>query len=306
MERATMNCWNCPEGRGAILPLAMALCFAACSVETPQYNGDLNAFKGAGADSREGDSPGPQDAGTTDLVLGESFDAAGSWGMKYIVGLKSVVQPFGETQSNSITVGLVKLERHGKFPGWNMKVCDVRPDEVFGNKSVIPQAFIKSLAPRVDPGPVLTVERVGAEFRVGPITDLWGVTGLADPQHDPIPTSKDDPRIYDQDGDGQPGVSVKIEGLLAGEAYVAQRTIDRFTGVVESPNRIVGQTRAVVDKNIIGGSKPALANPVPSKPDPNPDFNKFELVRLPASIGDCETLLKQESAVFQMKFGREK
>ena len=50
---------------------------------------------------------------------------------------------------------------------------------------------------------------------------------LADPANDPLPSDPDDPRIVDDDGDGNPGVTAHIEVSedVQGDLFIARREI---------------------------------------------------------------------------------
>lgn len=81
---------------------------------------------------------------------------------------------------------------------------------------------------------------------------------LADPEHEALPTEADDPRVRDDDDDGQPGVTVL--NSLGGEQSVAFRNVGRTEGRVVSSTRIegneLGSLLAVTETSVfgIGGS----------------------------------------------------
>ena len=103
---------------------------------------------------------------------------------------------------------------------------EIRRPEVPDVLTLIPQAFIDSI-------PIAS-----RSFRIEDDNVVFGrsvaVNGvhLRDPARDPLPTAADDPRVFDQDQDGQPGLTVQIGGLLEGEVQLVQRTITRLTGTL--------------------------------------------------------------------------
>jgi len=72
--------------------------------------------------------------------------------------------------------------------------------------------------------------------------DIRGVS-LDNPYSDPLPQTDDDPRIFDADLDGYPGVTVTLYGFPAGDIYMIQRTWDSLNGAVRSSTLIEGDVR---------------------------------------------------------------
>ena len=56
---------------------------------------------------------------------------------------------------------------------------------------------------------------------------------LVMPNSEALPADAADPRVFDQDQDGLPGVTVLIEGILDGSVQVVQRTHTRMVGTPE-------------------------------------------------------------------------
>ena len=52
----------------------------------------------------------------------------------------------------------------------------------------------------------------------------WGIQGMEDPASDPLPTSADDPLVWDQDEDGNPGISIEVL-QPEGYRYMVRRSI---------------------------------------------------------------------------------
>jgi len=80
---------------------------------------------------------------------------------------------------------------------------------------------------------------------------------LDDPANESLPTDPDDPRIVDDDGDGQPGITVEIDAGagITGELYIARREIFSYDAVLTAPDVIEG---AVIDNSeqlVIGASE---------------------------------------------------
>ena len=73
-----------------------------------------------------------------------------------------------------------------------------------------------------------------------------------------LPTDPLDPRIFDVDGDGNPGVTskVKVSEDLEGEIYIARREIFAYDLTQESPDRLVGHITDRSEQLVFGASDP--------------------------------------------------
>ena len=111
---------------------------------------------------------------------------------------------------------------------------------------------------------------------------------LADAARDPLPTTPDDPRVFDLDADGHPGMTVSIDlfGLIRGDVYVVQRVRYRLIGCVERNGRsISGRIEWEDEQVVIGASSPLLAAGSPGTPVWGE--SSFHMIRSDTAAG-CE------------------
>ena len=83
---------------------------------------------------------------------------------------------------------------------------------------------------------------------------------LEDPANDALPSDPDDPRIVDDDGDGKPGITVKVrigEGF-EGELYIARREIFAYDMVQTGPDSLQGTVTDSSEQLVIGASLAVL------------------------------------------------
>ena len=120
---------------------------------------------------------------------------------------------------------------------------------------------------------------LGASYDPPASVVVSGAT-LSVPESDELPTSEDDERVRDSDGDGRPGVTVI--NSLGGEQNISFRNRGDTHGVVESGNRVLGATEgdltALPESSVLGmgnGFLPAFES-VPSV---------FEMVRVDGRDG---------------------
>ncbi len=76
-----------------------------------------------------------------------------------------------------------------------------------------------------------------------------------------LPTRADDARVLDQDEDGAPGVTVRVEGIASGDIHVVQRTWSRLDGLLLVDGTFGGVVRHGVAQSVLGATSPFLREP---------------------------------------------
>ena len=155
----------------------------------------------------------------------------------------------------------------------------------------IPDAYQRSLAPFVRTG-TYSGNGTGTGILAFPsFVELEGVT-LADPAHDALPTDPADPRVTDQDKDGNPGVTIKLSGLVSGDMYVVQRQTSALTGIAVSEDRVQGDY-GFTSEQIVLASNPEAIKTLAAQTaiaDPNTCASSFVLVRVTAASACADVL----------------
>lgn len=122
---------------------------------------------------------------------------------------------------------------------------------------------------------------------------------LADPAGEALPQRADDPRVWDQDDDGHPGVTATVEGI--GDMYVVRR--ERYTygfGFVDD-DHLEGWIRDTSEQRVVGASVPFLDVPSVEEPDPDASRSTVGLVRTDLSlegVQDCPRLIAALDRLF--------
>lgn len=98
-----------------------------------------------------------------------------------------------------------------------------------------------------------------------PRVQVLGAT-LKDPEHEALPRDAADRRVIDQDGDGHPGVTVRVRGIVNGEVFVVQRGVARLRGQSD-PFGFHGTVVFRTEDAVLGASKPVLTRRTPARPD---------------------------------------
>lgn len=123
---------------------------------------------------------------------------------------------------------------------------------------------------------------------------------LDDPFTDVLPSDPADPRIVDDDGDGNPGITVDIEvsADLAGELYIARREIFSYDATLVDTDRITGVVTDESEQLVIGASDPAFAIS-PANWGQHPDLSKSPMILVRVDEDwDCERLAAERDTLF--------
>ncbi len=123
---------------------------------------------------------------------------------------------------------------------------------------------------------------------------------LDDPANEPLPTDPNDPRIVDDDGDGQPGVTVtiRVTDELSGELYIARREIFAYEAFLTDPDTIEGLVTDESEQLVIGASDPIFASS-DANWEQHPDLEKSPLIlRRVDDTWDCDRLRAERDALF--------
>jgi hypothetical protein len=91
---------------------------------------------------------------------------------------------------------------------------------------------------------------------------LWGLQGLTNPATDPLPTTPDAGSVWDEDMDGNPGVTVDVV-VPAGEIYLVKRSIFDFALGNVAQDWLTGPLQFTLDQNTLGASISILDTTVP-------------------------------------------
>lgn len=117
--------------------------------------------------------------------------------------------------------------------------------------------------------------------------ELWGLHNLSDPWTDPLPADEveaEEPpfrdQIVDMDEDGNPGMTIHVDGLVSGDFYFVQRKTADLEGILLGPDRTLGLQVTQFEQTILGSDSGPTQQGYPQNPHPDPMQSWFEEVRL--------------------------
>jgi hypothetical protein len=213
----------------------------------------------------------------------------GAYRLEMIMASTTRVPFFGTSKSASKSISLVEIKRDGAGLVQTHKACDFRvlEDSKF-IKMIFPEKFVAALAKHTYPVQ-FDKDAQGWRYRA----DL-GVERIGYKSNDieaPLPTKIDDPAVYDWDGDGQPGATLKISIPLLpdGELYVVQRGHSILTGRIVQPGRIEGAIETPLFEQRVLGAWPGFLNQS-AQIEPDPKESRFTLIQI-ANGSTCESML---------------
>ena len=228
-----------------------------------------------------------------------SIDLSGTWAHMQVYSQYATFPMVGRVRNITTVILYVTAEQTGSTLIMQDAYCATKVDNgTILASTVIPDAFLASLSPNPR---IATLEQTedGIRFVQEWYTEIRGVR-LEDPENEPLPTSLDDPRVFDQDGDGKPGMTVKskIIGLFSGETYVVQRVHYRLIGTVTSPDTIEGLIEWENDQITIGGSSSFFTSDIQPTADPVLENSYFVLKRIESET-DCTALKETWRELFK-------
>jgi len=147
---------------------------------------------------------------------------------------------------------LVRMEDlGGGAVGLHERTCQILQTPILGLATSIPLALVEAIPEQhiVALPPALAV---GAPFPMQGTIELWGVQ-LEQPADEALPSTADDPRVYDMDGDGKPGVTLVLGDDLC-EMQVVQRGFSRWEGRIVAAHRIQGGGSSVSEQKVLHAS----------------------------------------------------
>jgi len=214
----------------------------------------------------------------------------GTYRLEMIMASITRIPFFGSSKSASKSVSLVEIRKDGTGLIQSHQVCDFRVLEDSAMiKMVFPDKFVAALAKHTYPIQ-LELDAQGWHYQADLGVERIGYkAGDGDGK---LPTAIDDPAVYDWDGDGHPGATLKLSVPLLpdGELYVVQRGHSVLNGRINQPGKIDGGIDVRIFEQRVLGAWPGFLNKSPEiKPDPKE--SRFSIAPVPAG-STCESLKK--------------
>jgi len=210
------------------------------------------------------------DAGLTNLIEDEPlepWDTTGAGPLSGIFAVEAKVRANVVVDLDSLQLLRLRILQQGQQLRLRSQFCRLRMPSIQGVATMrIPLALemvMRSKGQQFEGAFLGPAEPPGSPppFQPPPFLILLGAE-LGDPMSDPLPTGDDPTSAVDEDGDGQPAVSLAVDSVLCGDVeqlYTALRTVLALSGQVDDSDRLSGVISPVLEQSVIGYSEPCLA-----------------------------------------------
>ena len=267
--------------RFLLASLLMTFCLAIC-LARPVLASEISST----------DSTAEQDSQETELKT----KVAGRYAHYDIVAYTAKIL-FWEMRTLVITYGVTefKLDDTGRLLS-SSRYCHASHKSNFLFKSEVPDAFTRAIIPR-DAWVDIRRDQGGLSLWRPETPTPIGIR-MEDPDQ-PLPTDPRDPRITDDDGDGKPGVTVKIRlyDRFATELYIARREIFAYALTPQTDGTLSGYVSDHSEQLILGSPFPPLRKQ--NAPTQNPDENLSPILLVPIDDSyDCEKVMEERDVLF--------
>jgi hypothetical protein len=287
------------SANGRLVTLA-ALALAACGgSDDPAGNGGAG---GSGGSPSGGTGGGGGSSASCEVTADESApaDVSGQWAMLDVAARLAQAPTFPEPIPNrAVTLSLLEQTQDGQALTVAGEVCDHwvnDPDDALV-RTLIPDGYLTALPPFTLTGTYTVADDGTGSYRLDEYVQLIGME-LDDPKGDPLPTEASDPAVFDEDEDGNPGVTVFLNGVVQGDIYVVSRRISEVEAWVTAEGRIDGQLLFDAEERVVA-SEPGSIKELGTVVSPDPDECKstVTLVKLDADA-DCASVSERYEELF--------
>ena len=223
-------------------------------------------------------------------------DMTGRWAqMQYTTSI-SEIPIVGDVTGVTTSLLLLEVTQDGGAVAIKETVCDITITTTAKRvETIIPRAFQKAASGTTRKA---TLSR-GTDGVIGfvekPKTVVLGAK--LKKRSDALPEEPDDERVLDADGDGHPGLTVKVKGLIDGDIYVVQRGWNKLTGAMSDEDSIFGSITWSSEQTVLDASSFMLKSNPTSKPDSSAKKNYFKMKRVDDAMS-CKQLREKASSLF--------
>ncbi len=250
-----------------LVVVSFVVALGACTYEADGPARLRQMYGDAGGGGGDGGGGG----GTIDLGNPQCSGITGRWAVRLVQ--QGTVNPTGVAVWNTTTIDLFLGTIGAGAASLDLGFCDeVTALTTTDGKPVSTGASELTDATRaaLASAPVIIGLPGDATFASHDQVWLWGLRNMTDPLHDALPTKDDyttDPHVWDQDGDGKPGVTIHVLSP-AGYRYMVKRAVWTFgAGALSADGAwITGPLTDTIEESALGADPALLATAAPITP----------------------------------------
>lgn len=222
-------------------------------------------------------------------------DIEGVWAQKLVTPTVTDVPVVGEVISQTITFQRIEVAQSNAKLELTEETCSVDIESNQNTvRTVVPDRFVEHIE-TIEREAELRRRDDGVYLYAPKATKFFGVE--LDDSDAELPDDPNDPRVIDQDRDGNPGMTVEVEGLMSGELYLVQRSWDALWGKFVDDDRLGGRVEWNTDQVVVERSGRVFGEISESNPHPDPEQSYFRMRRVDEST-DCDDIADKGDALF--------
>ncbi len=249
---------------GPLSFIVVALGLAACE-PTPMPSGfDAQTFDSVTTDAV---APG-SDATATGADLSGIWVLVTDWSTCVAIG--------DEIELRNYELSRVEIVQDGMQLREFRQDCSISNTPILGMTTVVPLVVLQT-AGLMKSSAFFPAHGPDAPYTGGVEVQAWGLNfPSGNPETEAMPADANDPRVVDSDGDGHPGVTLKVGGVC--DLYAVQRAVMERTGKMNSDGSLSGEATRHVMQVALGASQGFCAQPFATVS--NQISNKWKLLRV--------------------------
>jgi hypothetical protein len=280
---------RCAQARHLLLAVGTLLSGCGSAQDDSSAATSAAATSGTGG----GGSTSCEPSGAPDVP-----DVSGRFALEQVTSQIVVLPGFADPfHTRVVSVLLGDQTQNGETVALSAAYCDHHaedPDLIV--HVIIPDAYTASLAPVMRSG-TYAKGPSGYRYHLPKHYELEGVV-LDDPVNDALPVDPADPRVVDQDGDGKPGMTLRLTGLIDGEIYSVQRGFTELDGGPLDADAFEGTITFASDQVVVASDPASLKDQEQSSSvDTAPCSSYFRMARVPDG-SDCAYVMSQVETLF--------
>lgn len=211
----------------------------------------------------------------------EAGEFDGRWALLQVSMTVAEVPMLGPVKTATTIVSIHELTHEGNRLKGKGQRCSL---SIEGERGLLTTTLSKALLEALpEPNIDAQLALVNGRMTFFHMTQTTVLGAKLERPTDPLPGDPADPRVFDQDKDRKPGVTMSIKGMAEGDIHLVQSSWARLDGIYRSDQTFAGVVRHGLTQLILGATVPLLQNP--PKNVPIIDGSRFRMGRFPE--GGC-------------------
>lgn len=223
-------------------------------------------------------------------------DMTGTWAQLQVTTAISSIPVIGDIITTTTTVLLVDVQQFKNDVFLTETACNIKITSNSSSiRTIVPTPFLKAVSGRTRQA---RIYRKGSDIHYyqKPKTTVLGAR-LSNVSRDKLPDNTSDRRVFDADGDGKPGVTIKVRGIIDGSLYLVQRGWNELKGTMKGVDNVQGSMKWSSEQQTVDATSIWLKSQPTSKKYKGKRHNYFRMRRV-AKNATCTQILGQRRTLF--------